>query len=81
MKLLLISGKERRRTKRQLSYKYRYLGLTTYEQIEILLLKRALTASSIGRNDANTEGRKPLYRVYKVGPVKLYYTVESILRL
>ena len=33
----------------------------------------------IGRNDANTEGMKPLYRVYKVGPVKLY-TVESILR-
>ena len=34
---------------------------------------------TIGRNDANTEGRKPLYRVYKVGPVKLY-TVISILR-
>ena len=34
---------------------------------------------SIGRNNANTESRKPLYRVYKVGPVKLY-TVVSILR-
>ena len=33
----------------------------------------------IGRNNANTEGRKPLYRVYKVGPVKLY-TVVSMLR-
>ena len=34
----------------------------------------------IGRDDANAEGKEPLYRVYKVGPVKLY-TVESILRL
>ena len=34
---------------------------------------------SIGRDDANDEGNEPLYRVYKVGPVKLY-TVESILR-
>ena len=35
---------------------------------------------TIGRDDANGEGKEPLYRVYKVGPVKLY-TVESILRL
>ena len=34
----------------------------------------------IGRDNANDEGNEPLYRVYKVGPVKLY-TVESILRL
>ena len=34
----------------------------------------------IGRDDANGEGKEPLYRVYMVGPVKLY-TVESILRL
>ena len=34
----------------------------------------------IGRDDANDEGNEPLYRVYKVGPVKLY-TVESVLRL
>ena len=38
------------------------------------------TASAIGRDNANNEGNEPLYRVYKVGPVKLY-TVESILRL
>ena len=34
----------------------------------------------IGRDDANGEGDEPLYRVYKVRPVKLY-TVESIPRL
>ena len=37
-------------------------------------------ADYIGRDNANDEGNEPLYRVYKVGPVKLY-TVESILRL
>ena len=48
-------------------------------QRDLVLLVHLVLEFYIGRNDANTEGRKPLYRVYKVGPVKLY-TVISILR-
>ena len=42
--------------------------------------KSVSPTTDIGRDDANTEGKEPLYKVYKVGPVKLY-TVESILRV
>ena len=44
------------------------------------LQENKTAATTIGRDDANTEGKEPFYRVYKGGAVKLY-TVESILRL
>ena len=49
-------------------------------ELNLVIFVHLVIEFYIGRDNANDEGNEPLYRVYKVGPVKLY-TVESILRL
>ena len=47
-------------------------------ELNLVIFVHLVIEFYIRRDDANGEGNVPLYRVYKVGTIKLY-TVESIL--